>query len=301
MGTLIGNVLGLFLTLCAALVGFVSLQASATAFVALAYALWLLVLLVNFYSGRAVSSNFTELLTAEELRTFRRYALHIRVPAVSDIFSAAVNLMRIFGFIWAALCLWYGHYIPAAASCAFFFVSSGLIVRTQPLLYIGRAVQSGNVIATVESGVLHSVKAGHSAYLTGLSDDLAGYDESPEEVKLTVEQARRFLADEAGPSRRIVEPQVVARARETEKTVYSVRVDGQKPDQLALLLITNVLGFELGSGSYHVYRGVLSMVGKDMLEVWHSAQKVMEERGYATAQEIAEDNRWIDRQIKNAG
>ena len=43
------------------------------------------------------------------------------------------------------------------------------------------------------------------------------------------------------------------------------------------------------------------MKGQDMLKVWHSAQKAMMERGYATEAEVAEDNQWIQEQIKGVG
>jgi len=123
----------------------------------------------------------------------------------------------------------------------------------------------------------------------------------PYEVKLTVEEARAFLRQKAESCRSIVEPEVIALAKDAEKTVYSVRIDRMKPDHLALLLITNVLGKHIGSGSHHIYRGVLSMVGKDMLKVWHSAQNAMLERGYSSEQEVNEDNQWIQEQIEGVG
>ncbi len=123
----------------------------------------------------------------------------------------------------------------------------------------------------------------------------------PYEVKLTVEEAKVFLGQTAEICRSIVEPEIVALAKDADKTVYSVRIDRMKPDHLALLLITNVVGRHIGSGAHHTYRGVLSMKGQDMLKVWHSAQKAMMERGYATEAEVAEDNQWIQEQIKGVG
>jgi hypothetical protein len=122
----------------------------------------------------------------------------------------------------------------------------------------------------------------------------------PYEVKLTLEEVRAFLA-QAESCREVVEPRVISLVKDAEKTVYSVRIERMKPDQLALLLVTNVLGKEIGSGQHHTYRGVLSMVGKDMLKSWHAAQQTMLARGYCTEAEVDEDNRWIQEQIKGAG
>jgi len=123
----------------------------------------------------------------------------------------------------------------------------------------------------------------------------------PYEVKTTLEETRAFLGQTAELCRSIIEPEVTALVRDAEKTMYSVRIDRIKPDHLALLLTTNVLGKQIGSGSHHTYRGVLGMEGKDMLKVWHAAQEAMLERGYASEQEVAEDNKWIQEQIKGAG
>ncbi len=55
--------------------------------------------------------------------------------------------------------------------------------------------------------------------------------------------------------------QALALAKNADRTVYSIRIGGLKPDQLALILIFNVLTRNLQSGHEHVYRGRLSIVG----------------------------------------
>lgn len=122
----------------------------------------------------------------------------------------------------------------------------------------------------------------------------------PFEVRLTLEETRALMA-QTGMCRAIVEPRVTALVRDAEKTVYSVRIERVKPDQLALLLFTNVLGEELSSGKYHVYRGTLNMVGKDLLNTWYAVQKALVARGYCTEAEMDQDNEWIKRQINDAG
>ncbi len=83
--------------------------------------------------------------------------------------------------------------------------------------------------------------------------------------------------------------------------MYSIRIDGMKPDHLALMLIANVIGDELSTGSYHVYRGVLGAVGNDMLKLWNATISALKERGYYSDAEVEEDMRWIREQISNAG
>jgi len=123
----------------------------------------------------------------------------------------------------------------------------------------------------------------------------------PYEVRLTVEEVKAFLEGTAGPCRSVIEPAVLALAKNAEKTVYTIRIDGMKPERLALLLTTNVIGQHLGSGWHHTYRGVLGIVGRDMLSVWHSAQRRMLDRGYISDEEMTEDNQWVQEQIKAAG
>lgn len=122
----------------------------------------------------------------------------------------------------------------------------------------------------------------------------------PYEVRLTVDEAKAFLSG-AAMCRPIIEPKVIALAKDAEKTVYSIRIDRMKPDQLALLLVTNVVGSELASGQHHTYRGVLGMMGKDILVVWHFAQKAKLERGYCTEADVERDNQGIQRQVQEAG
>ena len=120
-------------------------------------------------------------------------------------------------------------------------------------------------------------------------------------MKLTQQELKSFLEQAAGVCRSTIEPEILSLIKDAEKTVYSIRIDNMKPEQLALLLVTNVLGKHIGSGRYHTYRGVLNIVGSDMHKLWHSAQHTMFERDYCTEAEVAEDNLWIQKQIKNAG
>jgi len=123
----------------------------------------------------------------------------------------------------------------------------------------------------------------------------------PLEVKVTVEEIRAFLGSDAWVSRSIIEQAAIELAKDAEKTVYSIRIDRMKPDHLALFLILNVLGVRLASGQYHIYRGVLGIIGKDMLSMWTAVVREMQERGYYDDQKAKEDMQWVQKQIKNGG
>jgi hypothetical protein len=123
----------------------------------------------------------------------------------------------------------------------------------------------------------------------------------PYEVKVTLAEIDDFLNENASLCKDVVRCEARSLAKVAEKTVHSIRIDHLKPDQLALILITKVLGRHLSSGWYHVYRGVLSMVGSDMLKVWSAAVARLKDQGYYSSEEADEDMRWIREQIKGVG
>lgn len=122
----------------------------------------------------------------------------------------------------------------------------------------------------------------------------------PYEVRLTTAEVKNFLKD-TSLCRDIIESKVLLELNDVERVLYSIRIDHVKPDNLALMLITNVVGRELGSGTHHIYRGVLSMNGQCMKGIWNSAQKELLQRGYCDQAEVDKDNAWLQKQIEGAG
>jgi len=123
----------------------------------------------------------------------------------------------------------------------------------------------------------------------------------PYEVKVTLGEVDAFLNQHAFLCKDVVRSEVASLAKVADKTVHSIRIDHMKPDHLALVLITNVLGRHLSSGQHHTYRGVLGMVGSDMLKVWSAAISRLKERGYYSADEADQDMQWIRDQVKAVG
>ena len=121
------------------------------------------------------------------------------------------------------------------------------------------------------------------------------------EVKSTTSEIDAFLNQHASLCRAIIRADATKLANIKEKTIQSIRSDGLKPDHLALILITNVLGRQLTSGQYHVRRGLLNAIGSDMLKLWSAAVSTMQQRGYYSSEEAQEDMRWIQSEINNVG
>ena len=125
----------------------------------------------------------------------------------------------------------------------------------------------------------------------------------PYEYKVTVEQILKFTNKPIG----IYGINIIARekainlAKNYSKTVYSIRATHLKPDQLALLLLFNVLTREIESGWNHIYRGILSDAGREMLSMWHMICIEQIRLGYSTQADYENDLEGLIKQIKEMG
>ena len=90
-------------------------------------------------------------------------------------------------------------------------------------------------------------------------------------------------------------------AKDADRAKYSIRVNQMKPKQLALLLITNVAWNELASGNNHIYRGVLSVMGKEYLRIFKVALSSSLELGYIDSDEYRDDLKKLEIAINEMG
>lgn len=123
----------------------------------------------------------------------------------------------------------------------------------------------------------------------------------PYEVTATCEQIRHFLALRTALNPPELERLAIALAKDSERTVYSIRFDRKTPEHLALILISNVLSQLLPSGRYHLYRGVLTGQGAALLQTWHEVIAELQESGYYTKEEADQDVIWMKRELLVAG
>lgn len=164
MGTMLGNFLALITVVASAFVGFVSFEASAITFVAIAYVLWLMVLLSNLFTKPSKDAPLCRLMHPKEIETYRRYHLHFWFSGAAHAYSALLNGLRLAGFVWGGLCLWKGLYWLGGASIAYFFITGGLILKLNPWLYMGTEAQKGNQVASEQLHLMERVQAKRDAY-----------------------------------------------------------------------------------------------------------------------------------------
>ena len=123
---------------------------------------------------------------------------------------------------------------------------------------------------------------------------------SPPEVKSALEAIDQCLAD-AGVCRPIVLRDARAVASCAEMVVQRVRVERMRPDELALVILSNRLAEHLCSGTYHVHRGVLNIVGIDMRSLHSRVLEIMVSRGYLSEAAAKEDLALVRKEIKEVG
>jgi len=122
---------------------------------------------------------------------------------------------------------------------------------------------------------------------------------TPVEVKDTCYEIELGVLDNLATN--IIQSGAIALAKNKKKTVHSVKKEGLSPNILAHILITNTIQVLLGSGQYHVYRGVLNAVGDTMLESWDHSVNQMESLGKYSSEEAIKDKEWLRDQIKKIG
>jgi hypothetical protein len=123
----------------------------------------------------------------------------------------------------------------------------------------------------------------------------------PFEVRVTCEDIDTFLRADNGLCVEEVRSGAMALAKNADKVMYSIRIDQMKPDQLALILIYNVLTRNLQSGAYHCYRGCLTSLGEDMLRLWRVTAKELVKRGYSTDFEYETEVAGLMGEIRSVG
>jgi len=135
----------------------------------------------------------------------------------------------------------------------------------------------------------------------GFFDKFKRKIETPLEVIQTREEIITFLDNNNNFATDLIKKEALVYADMTEQTVHTIRIDKMQPDELALILITNVIGIAIPSGNYHNYRGILNLQGSDMEKIWKLTVNKLYERGYYTKEKVDEDLEWLAKEIRIAG
>ena len=166
MGNILGNLVGAFLILVAALFGFMSLWVSTIAFLVIAYGSWLFILGANLATRPSQRTAGWLLFSPEEFNAYKKYHLHIRFPGAADAYSATLNSFRLAGIVWGVLCFWNSSYWLGAFAILYFFISGGLILSLSPLHYMVGAARKGNDVAGLQLELIESVREKHQIITT---------------------------------------------------------------------------------------------------------------------------------------
>jgi hypothetical protein len=121
----------------------------------------------------------------------------------------------------------------------------------------------------------------------------------PKEVKDTCHEIESGILDNRATS--TIKSAAFNLAKDKENTIYSIKNDVLTLQVLAHILITNAIQTLIGSGSYHIHRGILNFLGKEMLASWDHSVDQLERLGRHSLEEAAEDKRWLRNEIKKNG
>ncbi|MEP7367450.1 MAG: hypothetical protein ABI972_29675 [Acidobacteriota bacterium] len=122
----------------------------------------------------------------------------------------------------------------------------------------------------------------------------------PEEPKIALRSAMEPLEGTVSKSLPVYSS-CRAVLRNTEIVLQRVRHDGYAPDELGLVVVQNILADHLCSGNYHVYRGMLSMAGQQLMSAFNRACSELEQRGYATPEENEQSLQHVRKAISEVG
>ena len=124
----------------------------------------------------------------------------------------------------------------------------------------------------------------------------------PKEVKDVLAAINAAEMEEGAEGLRHIKRFVVQEVVEdAAKTKFSIKNDGLSARTLTFLLITNVLSRHLTSGQYHIYRGILSGVGHELLELWNYAVRQQQRSGHYSEEDAKKDLKWMKDQIEKVG
>ena len=121
------------------------------------------------------------------------------------------------------------------------------------------------------------------------------------EVQSCLRELNKIEDQYEGMSFDLVKPKVERLIKERKRTEYSIRVDKLIPSDLTLILISNMIQQLLLSGQYHVYRGVLGMIGQDLLTLLCFVIERLQQSSFYTLEEATEEKNWIKGQLKDIG
>ena len=197
--------------------------------------------------------------------------------------------------------------IPICTSCAAPCGKCGLPIATPWHRRLVTLFQSGNPGITVRTG------QGYCRHLHPLSDlvsifkpvRIAGSNEHQSKQPRTEQRVKDSLASieksDLIPGFHLVKDAIRDQLKDRDRTRASIEEDGLSPDGLIYLLISNVANAQLCSGQHHIYRGVLSMSGQELLAAFTKASEMMVQCGVHSQEDHERDMRSLKKEVSEVG
>jgi hypothetical protein len=130
----------------------------------------------------------------------------------------------------------------------------------------------------------------------------------PYEVKITLEYIDKFFSRKDTPPSLMVghvmdkiKNEAIHSTKNAKDIVHSIRISHMHPEHISLIIIANILEWHIGSGYYHIYRGVLKDDGKELMRLLNIANSILIEKKYIPQEEINRLNNELKKQIASAG
>ena len=197
--------------------------------------------------------------------------------------------------------------IPICTSCAAPCGKCGLPIATRWHRKLGLLLQSRSSGVTVRTG------QGYCRHVHPLSDLLSIFKSTKLQAE-EVRQAKRPRAEEQVkeslasiekadliPGFYLVKEAIRDQLKDRDRTRASIEEDGLTPDGLVYLLASNVANAQLCSGQHHIYRGVLSMSGQELLAAFTKASEMMVQCGVHSQEDHERDMRSLKKEVSEVG
>jgi hypothetical protein len=245
-----------------------------------------LFLLKNPQEPITVSSQMVAVIVAAYVHFWRREEMYV----LKDILELLLGLLLAFGLPLFA----YLHGASVGTTVLVFIFGNFLLASLISLAFMAGLGGLFGVLGFFQFFDKKSI-------IGGLRSNL-GKSAKSNEVKAVLAEIDAIEKEEGTRGLRQIKGLVVELVvGEADKTINSIRNDDLSPRTLAFLLILNVLGEELTSGQYHIYRGVLSTGGKMLLGLWVYAVEQQKQSGFYNEQEARKELKWIMDEIKLVG
>lgn len=197
--------------------------------------------------------------------------------------------------------------VPICSSCAVPCSKCGLPITTPWHKKMSVLLQSHFPVVSIQAG---QGKCRHAHPLLDLLSFLKPIRLShaaPSEPNsatpevLTMAALSKIERGESLPAFEFLKPGILELLKDTTCTRASITEDGRSPDELIYLLASNVANEMLCTGRYHVYRGVLSGSGHQLLAAFTKASEMLVECGFQTKEEHEKDIQSLRKEIKGIG